>query len=87
MKTLRDFLECDLFNTYDYVEIRNYDDSVIIERMRIKDLWQHVHDTENYLAEEFKLMSIYCGGVFYDKSKEIYKAYMQLLVRFESEDK
>lgn len=81
METLRDFLECDLFNIYDYVEVRDYDnDSLLIKRMTIKELWQHFHDTENYLAEEFELMHIYCGNSFRNE-RGIYKGYITLLVR------
>lgn len=82
--TLKDFLECELINTYDYVEIRDYDDSsVIFERMRIKELWQHFHDTENYTADEFEIMDIYCGYTFYDSSYGIHKGYITLHVRYE----
>ena len=87
METIEDFLDCDLFNRYDYVEIRDYDnDSVIIERMTIKELWQHFHDAENYTADEFEIMDIYCGNTFCDKSRnvKIYRGYLTLLVRYEA---
>lgn len=84
METVKDFLECELFNTYDYVEVCNYDDDeVIIQRMTIKQLWQHFHDTENYTADEFELMSIYCGNSFYC-DKGYHRGYITLLVRYES---
>ena len=83
MKTVKDFLECDLFNNYDYVEVRDYDDdSIIIERMTIKKLWQHFHDTENYTADEFTIMDIYCGNSFKTESG-FYKGYITLIVRYE----
>ena len=83
MKTLKDFLECELFNRYDFVEVRDYDnDDVIIERMKIKDLWQHFHDTENYTADEFELMDIYCGNSF-KCNNGYHKGYITLLVRYE----
>lgn len=83
MKTVKDFLECELFNNYDYVEIRDYDnDKVIIPRMKIKELWQHFHDTENYTADEFELMNIYCSSAFKYRN-EFYKGYITLLVRYE----
>lgn len=86
MKTVKDFLECDLFNNYDYVEVRDYDnDSLIIERMTIKELWQHFHDTENYLAEEFELMHIYCGNSF-KHEHDFYMGYITLLVRYEGNE-
>lgn len=82
MKTLKDFLECELFNNYDYVEIRDYDDDqVIIPRMIIKELWQHFHETENYTADEFELMHIYCGNSFLCK-QGYYSGYITLLVRY-----
>lgn len=84
MKTLEDFLECELFNNYDYVEIRDYDDDkVIIPRMTIKELWQHFHDTENYTSDEFVLYHIYCGNSFFDDSYGFYRGYLTLLVRYE----
>lgn len=83
MKTVKDFLECDLFNNYDYVEVRDYDDdSIIIERMTINELWQHFHDIENYLVEEFELMHIYCGSSFKCESG-FYEGYITLLVRYD----
>lgn len=83
MKTLKDFLECELFNNYDYVEIRDYDDdNVIIPRMRIKELKMHFHDTENYTADEFELMDIYCRNIFKDKDGFLF-GYITLLVRYE----
>ena len=83
MKTIEDFLNCDLFNNYDHVEVRDYDnDSVIIERMTIKELFNHFHDTENYLADEFELMHIYCGNCFRDTVRGIYRGYIILLVRY-----
>lgn len=83
MKTIKDFLECELLNNYDYVEVRNYDnDSIIIPRMKIIELWQHFHNTENYTADEFTLMDIYCGNAF--KCVEgFYCGYITLLVRYE----
>lgn len=84
MKTLEDFLECELFNNYDYVEIRDYDDDkVIIERMTIKELWHHFHDTENYTSDEFVLYNIYCGNSFFDDAYGFYRGYLTLLVRYE----
>ena len=81
METVKDFLECDLFNNYDYVEVRDYDnDSLLIERMTIKELWQHFHDTENYTADEFEIMHIYCGNSFRTE-RGIYKGYITLMVR------
>lgn len=83
MKTVKDFLECELFNNYDYVEIRDYDDDkVIIPRMTIKELWQHFHDTENYTSDEFELMSTYCGNSFLCELG-YYRGYITLLVRYE----
>lgn len=83
MKTVKDFLECELFNNYDYVEVRDYDDdSIIIERMRIKELWQHFHNTENYLAEEFELMNIYCGNSFFYEEYGYHRGYIVLSVRY-----
>lgn len=75
-------MECELFNNYDYVEVRDYDnDSVIIERMTIKDLWHHFHDTENYTADEFELMDIYCGSTFLSE-RGFHRGYITLLVRY-----
>lgn len=83
--TVNDFLGCELINTYDYVEIRDYDDdSVIIERMRIRELVKHFIDTENYTADEFEIMEIYCGNAFYDASRDYYRGYIILLVRYEA---
>lgn len=85
MKTVKDFLECDLFNNYDYVEVRDYDnDSIIIERMIIKELWQHFHDTENYTADEFTVIDIYCDNSF-KTERGFYKGYITLLVRYNGE--
>lgn len=84
MKTLKDFLECDLFNTYDYVEVSDYDDDkVIIPRMKIRELWQHFHDTESYTDDEFELMGIYCGNSFMCEHG-YHRGYIKLLVRYES---
>lgn len=84
MKTLKDFLECDLFNNYNYVEIRDYDDDkVIIPRMTIKELWKHFHDTENYNSDEFVLYHIYCGNTFFDDLYKFYRGYLTLFVRYE----
>ena len=81
METVKDFLECDLFNNYDYVEVRDYDnDLLLIKRMTIKELWQHFHDTENYTADEFEIMHIYCGNSFKTESG-YYKGYITLMVR------
>ena len=83
MKTVKDFLECDLFNNYNYIEVRDYDDdSVIIERMTIKELWQHFHDTENYTPDEFEIMDIYCGSS-YKCERGFYRGYITLMVRYE----
>ena len=83
--TVKDFLDCELINPYDYVEICDYDDdSVIIERMRIKELFQHFHNTENYTADEFEIMDIFCGRSFYDASRGYHRGYIKLLVRYEA---
>ena len=83
--TVEDFLDCELINRYDYVVIRDYDDdSIIIERMKIKELWKHFIVTENYTVDEFEIMDIYCGGAFYDASRDCYRGYITLLVRCEA---
>lgn len=82
--TVKDFLECELFNRYDYVQARSYDnDSIISERTTIKELWNFFHNNEDLSAEDFTIYDIYCGNVFYDTSAKIYRGYLTLLVRYE----